>query len=247
MPVVVTEAALLVFAPSVVPRSVKVMVQAWPAFTPKVDAPMEVEAFAVPVSVGARQPALVVATGGFAVSRPAGSVSVKASAARFTALVPVLSTVNARVVGLADAERRRPEGLGDRGQRLHDQRGVHARGDDVGRAADVARVGVGVVARNVGGHVHADLAARHAGVDRRAGDGDRAGAGGDEHRGRSERAARRAIGLHVRRAGDAHVGGERVGEVDARLRRIGWPLLASVKISVEVAPWSIGVGEKGLG
>src|ERR1700682_533480 len=63
-PVTATEAALLVLAPSVAPRTVKVTTHVCPALTPTLEAPIDVAALGIPVSVGEMHPALVVATGG---------------------------------------------------------------------------------------------------------------------------------------------------------------------------------------
>ncbi len=96
-PVVVIAAASLVFAPRVVPRTVNVITHVCPAFTPTLEAPGVVEAFAVPESAGETQPALVAAAGGFATSSPAGSASPNARPERLTAPA-LLSIVNASVV-----------------------------------------------------------------------------------------------------------------------------------------------------
>ena len=96
-PETVIDAALLVLAPSVVPRTVKVITHVWPVFTPTLEAPMVVDAFAVPVSVGETHPALALAAGGLATSRPAGSASLTEIPERFTG-PDVLSMVKASVV-----------------------------------------------------------------------------------------------------------------------------------------------------
>ena len=90
-------AAPLIFAPTVAPVTVSVIVQVCPAFTSIAEAVKGCVPLTA-VYAGVPHCPLVVGTGGLAIVSPAGSVSVKESPVRLTAPPAVLATVNVSVV-----------------------------------------------------------------------------------------------------------------------------------------------------